>query len=120
MHNTFTWLDRFHYLSNKFSTTSSDQIHLFVIWLYISSLYSHRIIPIRCASPPLILMDHIPDSEDIPPMPLVSTVCDSGTFSLADAGGYSGMGGRAKFTNWRTKLLPIFFVVIPAHGVAWE
>ena len=54
-------------------------------------------------------MDHIPDSEDIPPMPLVSTVCDSGTFSLADAGGYSGMGGRAKFTNWRTKLLPSFF-----------
>ena len=43
------------------------------------------------ASLTLGLIDPLLEVEDLPPVPPVNTIGDSGTFSLAYSGGYGGM-----------------------------
>ena len=45
-------------------------------------------------------MDSFPKFEDIPSMPPLATVEDSGRLSLSGAGGDSEMGGEATFASW--------------------
>ena len=82
----------FNYKLKKKYLPYSAHLHLFVIVDQLYYYYTLRQPPIGRASLPLGLMYHIPGFEELPTMPPVDSVGDSGTLSLVRAGGDSGMG----------------------------
>ena len=77
----------------SFSPTYSDHLCLSVIWACLYPFSSLCRLPIGRLSLTLGLMDTFLDFKELPPIPPVATVVNSGTFYLGGTGGDSGVGG---------------------------
>ena len=96
---------------------SPDHLRLFFWRAHLSPLSPLRCLFLGRIYIPLVLMNTLPEFEDPPLMPPVTTIDDSPTFYLAGEGSKVGWGG-ATFTSWGTKLSHSFSARMTANGVA--
>ena len=77
----------------------SSWLRIIVLGGYLFSLSPIHCLPLGRTSLPLGIMYPFMEFEEIPFMPPIATVGDSGTFSLAGLGRDGGMWGGVTFTS---------------------